>query len=105
MAELTRNWRPENRERSGRQANGGTVEGVRGTQKTKRKPIWPCLGLLYWLLITPKPSLPNVVLGKPNLGVLKALKKSPRISRYRLSVNSTLLEMPRSILWMPGERQ
>jgi hypothetical protein len=38
------------------------------------------------LLITPKVLLPNVVSGNANLGVFKALKKSPRISRYMLSL-------------------
>src|SRR5258708_13878284 len=72
--------------------------GRRLPQKTKRKPSCPCRGLLYWLLMTPKLSPPNVVLGVPNLGVLNALKNSARISKYLLSVNSTFLESPRSML-------
>ena len=71
-------------------------------QNTNRNPTCPCLGLLYWLLMTPKVSLPKVVLGKANLGVLNALKNSPRISRNILSVNSTFLEMPRLYYECPG---
>ena len=49
-------------------AREDAADPLYATQNTNRKPIWPCLGLLYWLLITPNVSLPNVVFGMPNLG-------------------------------------